>query len=64
MLGGLTRTTSARGGNMKRKHGQESLPVKVITDQKKLAWLKTQIEKRKILNGTDNKFMRTVPSSE
>lgn len=49
---------------MKRKHGHESLPIRVITDPKKLAWLKAQIEKRKILNGTDNKFRRTVPSNE
>jgi len=49
---------------MKRKPGHESLPVRVITDPKKLAWLKAQIEKRKILNGTDNKFRRTVPSNE
>jgi hypothetical protein len=49
---------------MKRKHGNESLPVKVIKDPKKLAWLKAEIEKRKILNGTDTKFQRTVPTSE
>jgi hypothetical protein len=49
---------------MKRKPGHESRPVRVITDPKKLAWLKVQIEKRKILNGTDNKFKSTVPSSE
>jgi hypothetical protein len=49
---------------MKRKPEHESLPVRVITDPKKLAWLKAQIEKRKILNGTDDKFKRTAPSSE
>lgn len=49
---------------MKRKHGHESLPVKVITDPKKLAWLKTQIEKRKILNGKGNMSQRTVRSTE
>lgn len=49
---------------MKRKHGHESLPVKVITDPKKLAWLKTQIEKRKIRNGKGNTSQRTVPSTE
>ena len=32
---------------MKRKHGRESLRVKVITDPKKLAWLKAEIEKKK-----------------
>jgi hypothetical protein len=32
---------------MKRKHGHESSRVKVITDPKKLAWLKAEIEKKK-----------------
>jgi len=32
---------------MKRKHGRESSRVKVITDPKKLAWLKSEIEKKK-----------------
>jgi hypothetical protein len=32
---------------MKRKHGRESSRVKVITDPKKLAWLKAEIEKKK-----------------
>jgi hypothetical protein len=49
---------------MKRKNSHESLPVRVITDPKKLAWLKTQIEKRMTLNATGNKFKTTVPSNE
>jgi hypothetical protein len=49
---------------MKRKHGSESLPVKVITDPKKLAWLKAQIEKRKTRNGKGTISHRTVPDTE
>jgi len=36
-----------RGGNMKHKHGSENSRVKVITDPRKLAWLKAEIEKKK-----------------
>ncbi len=39
---------------MKRKHGRESLRVKVITDPKKLAWLKAEIERRRPGSGPDN----------
>jgi hypothetical protein len=49
---------------MKRKHGSESLPVKVITDPKKLAWLKAQIEKGKNRNGKRTISKRTVPDTE
>lgn len=32
---------------MKRKHSHKSSEIKVITDAKKLAWLKAEIAKRK-----------------
>jgi hypothetical protein len=32
---------------MKRKQFREDVPIKVITDPKKLAWLKARIEKQK-----------------
>jgi hypothetical protein len=32
---------------MKHKHGREGPLIKVISDPKKLAWLKAEIEKRK-----------------
>lgn len=32
---------------MKRKHGRERSRVEAITDPKKLAWLRAEIEKRK-----------------
>lgn len=32
---------------MRRKHGGKDSQIKVITDPKKLAWLQSQIEKRK-----------------
>jgi hypothetical protein len=35
-----------KAGIMKRKHGKEYPQIKVITDPKKLAWLKARIEKR------------------
>jgi hypothetical protein len=49
---------------MKRKHGSESLPVRVITDPKKLAWLKAQIAKRKNRNGKRTISQRTFPDTE
>jgi hypothetical protein len=33
---------------MKRKHGRADPQIKVITDPKKLAWLKANIEKQKV----------------
>ncbi len=32
---------------MQRKHDQESPRIKVITDRKKLAWLRAEIERQK-----------------
>jgi hypothetical protein len=32
---------------VKRKHGNEGTRIKVITDPRKLAWLKAEIAKRK-----------------
>ena len=34
---------------MKHKLGREDHPIKVISDPKKLAWLKAEIEKQKAL---------------
>jgi hypothetical protein len=53
-----------RGGNMKRKHGRESTQVKVITDPKKLAWLKAEIEKKKAGVKPRATFKRTALNTE
>jgi hypothetical protein len=62
----LTRTASStrEAGLMKHKRGHDSPQIKVITDPKKLAWLRAEIEKRKGRAASTAAFKRSVANSK